>query len=215
MIELPVAGRASAAGASAAEPAEAAASTAAAVSAESAAGPASAPSAATPHQVTENHAGEEAGSAAAPAATTDHAAEQQQHNQSDDDRWKRDASAGSGDAAAGTRRLAFNCDSLGLGDPGAELLGRGEQRTAVISLAQNGPDAAQNAAGVTVGDDRLKTVADFGALFAVLHGKQQHQAVVLALLADAPLAEQRVGDVFDGLAIERIQQHDGHLHAGG
>ena len=44
---------------------------------------------------------------------------------------------------------------------------------------------------------------------------QQHDAFVVALLADAPLAVQRVRDVFDRFAIERINGDDGHLDTGG
>ena len=47
------------------------------------------------------------------------------------------------------RRLALDGDALGLGDLLSQLLRRGQQRSAIISLAQDRPDAAQNAAGVS------------------------------------------------------------------
>src|SRR5581483_6658800 len=45
--------------------------------------------------------------------------------------------------------------------------------------------------------------------------KQDHQAVVFALLADAPLPKKLIGDILDRFAIQGVQQYDGYLDAGG
>ncbi len=64
-----------------------------------------------------------------------------------------------------------------------------------------------NAAVEAVGKDRLQAVADFDAIAMILDGEEQHDPLVLALLADAPLAIQRIGDVFDGVAVQRRDSH--------
>ena len=93
--------------------------------------------------------------------------------------------------------------------------GAGEQRLPIGSLPQQRRDAAQNAAVETIGKDRLQAVAYFDAIVMILDREQQHDPLVLALLADAPLAEERVGDVFDRFAVERIDGDNRHLDAGG
>ena len=48
----------------------------------------------------------------------------------------------------------------------------------------------------------------------ILDGNEQQNAFILALFADAPFPEKRVGHVFHRLAVQRIDSDDGHLHAG-
>ena len=69
-------------------------------------------------------------------------------------------------------------------------VGGRDQRLAVSALAQQRLDGAQDAAVETVGQDRLQAIADFDAIAMILDGEQQHDALVLALLADAPFAKQ-------------------------
>ena len=112
-------------------------------------------------------------------------------------------------------RLAFDGDALGFRDALAELLRRGQQRSAIVSLPQDRPDAAQNAAGVSIRNDRFQPVADLDAILVVLDRQQHQQAFVGSLFADAPFLEQADGDVLDRLVFERIHRDDGELRAGG
>ncbi len=70
---------------------------------------------------------------------------------------------------------------------------RRDHRLAIRALPQQRTDAAQNAAVESIGKNRLQAVADFDAVAMILDGQEQHDAFVLALFADAPLAEQIVG----------------------
>ncbi len=75
-------------------------------------------------------------------------------------------------------------------------------------------NAARNATIEAVGKDRLQPIADFDAVAMVLNCEEKHDPLVLALLADAPLAIERVGDVFDRLAVQRLDGNQRHLRAG-
>jgi hypothetical protein len=82
-------------------------------------------------------------------------------------------------------------------------------------LFQQRRDAAQNTAVEAVGKNRLQTVAHFDPTAAVLDGEEQHDPFVLAALTDTPLAEKRIADIFDLLAIQGLERNQSHLHAGG
>src|SRR5262249_17919645 len=61
---------------------------------------------------------------------------------------------------------------------------------------------------------RLQTIADFQAVAAVTDGEQKQDTFVFALLADAPGAEDRIGDIFDGFAFEAADGDQRYLGAG-
>jgi hypothetical protein len=98
---------------------------------------------------------------------------------------------------------------------GADLDCTGYHRLAVGASEQHWLDVPQNAAVEAVRKDRFQTVADFYSIAMILNGKEQHDPFVLALLADAPLPEEVVRHLFDGIAIERRQRYKRHLNASG
>ena len=106
-------------------------------------------------------------------------------------------------------------DALGSGNRGTNLHRARYQSPAISALPQQRLNAAQNAAIESIRKNRLQPVSHFDAIAMILNGEKQHDPLVLALFADAPLPVERVGDVFDLLAIQRFQRHQRHLHAGG
>jgi hypothetical protein len=82
-------------------------------------------------------------------------------------------------------------------------------------LFQQRRDAAQNTAVEAVGKNRLQPVAHFDALAMVLDGEEQHDPFVLTAFTHAPLAEKRIADIFDLLAIQGLKRNQSHLHARG
>ena len=62
-----------------------------------------------------------------------------------------------------------------------------------------------------VGHDRLEPAADLDAHLALVRRDDEQDAVVLALLADAPLAAELIAVVLDRVALQRVQRDDGEL----
>ena len=104
-------------------------------------------------------------------------------------------------------KLGGQGDAFRLGHGSPDGFGGGHEGLAVKLLLQGGAHLAQHGAGEAVGHDGFEAVAHFEAIAAVIDNQQQQDAFVLAFLADAPGAINRVGDVFDGLA---FQGSDGH-----
>ncbi|EZP65251.1 hypothetical protein BW43_03513 [Pseudomonas sp. RIT357] len=69
--------------------------------------------------------------------------------------------------------------------------------------------------GLRIGQHAFQAVTDFDAQFALIAGDDQQRAVVLALLANAPVAPQLITEVFNRHALE-VGHGDHHdLVAGG
>src|SRR5262249_46731257 len=84
-----------------------------------------------------------------------------------------------------------------------------EQALAVAALAELRPDDVANFAGEAVRDDALEAVADLDAERAILHGDDDEDAVVLALVADAASA---VLEHLDGVLVDaavRLERRHG------
>jgi hypothetical protein len=113
------------------------------------------------------------------------------------------------------KRLALDGDALGLGDLLSELLGRGQQRSAIIPLPQDRTDAAQNRSRVGIGDDRLETVPNLDSILVIFDGEKNQQTFVGSLLADSPLFEQADGDILHRFVVKRIHCDDGELRTSG
>jgi hypothetical protein len=62
--------------------------------------------------------------------------------------------------------------------------------------------------------NRFQAIPDLDAGFAVLDGHQEHDPVVLPLLADAPFLEQLVGEVVDLAPLQRLEDDHGELGPG-
>ena len=74
----------------------------------------------------------------------------------------------------------------------------------VVSLPKGREELlVEHATGQGVGQDRLQPVAGLNPGFAILDGHQQHHAIVFALLADAPLPKQLIGEIVDLSAFQR------------
>src|SRR5579871_2116270 len=172
------------------------------------------PAATASHQITEKHSGQEASESAA-SAPANASQEQEQKEDPDEDQRKRDGDRHTAILAARWDRRVGDGHALGLRDARAKLLRGGEQRASVVPLPQYRPDSAQNAAGVSIGDDRLQTVANFGPLFVILEGKDQEDPFVFAFLADAPLPVDGISDVINVVAFQGLYRHEGHLHTCG
>src|SRR5437016_6196429 len=119
------------------------------------------------------------------------------------------------DAPARRVRAEIQLDALGRGDAIAHFFRSRKQGLSISALTQQGPGFAKNAAHESIGKNGFQTVTHLDAIFVVFDGGEQHDALVLALLADAPLAVKGVGDVFDRLAIQGIDADDRHLNASG
>src|ERR1039458_5024258 len=146
---LPIAGGAAAARIAAAESAE---SAIAGIGATESAGTAPAPGSAR-HQVTQEHAGQQAAApAAAVAARSTGAKQEEQHGDAAEDHRP---GKGLGwrfvDAA---RKLRGEGDVFRLGDGAADGLRRGHQGFAVVLLAQSGAHLAQHGARKTLRKER-------------------------------------------------------------
>ena len=68
--------------------------------------------------------------------------------------------------------------------------------------------------GDRVGQRPLEAVADLDAHFVLVGCDEQQHAIVLLLLAELPVAKQRVGVRLDLLAVERGDGRDHELNAG-
>jgi hypothetical protein len=63
-------------------------------------------------------------------------------------------------------------------------------RAAVVILSEQRDGLAAKASDFSIGQNRLQSVADFDAVFSVLHGQKDEDAVVRGFAADAPLLVQ-------------------------
>src|SRR5579884_1244819 len=214
---LPVAGGAASTEVSAAEATESTA-TAAAAGAEAAEATAAPSAAPCTHEVPEQHAGEETGATAAASPPAAPSEEREQEDDADDQQRPGDATS------VGLRRRTLRLGALEAeierdvfrgGHAGGHRLDAGEDRIAVIAGAKLRAHVAQDAADEAVGEDGLEAIADLDAVLVVLRGQEQEQAFVAALVTDAPLAGEGVGEILDGLAVERLDGDHGDLHAGG
>ena len=105
-------------------------------------------------------------------------------------------------------------DVLGLGDGGADRLGGGHHRFAVVLLAQRGAHFAQHAADEAIGKNGLQPVAHLHAAAAVADGEQQHDAFVLAFLPMPQARKMCVGHVVDRLVLRGRDGTQRDLRAG-
>lgn len=104
--------------------------------------------------------------------------------------------------------------TLGLGYARADGVRRHYQRAAILASTQIGLHRAQHVSGIAVRDDRLQTITHFQAGAAIADRQQQQSAVVFSLLPDAPFAKERVGGIFNWLAIERWHSNQCQLRSG-
>ena len=102
---------------------------------------------------------------------------------------------------------------------------RGVTEQHVLDVAHAGADARRKVAPAELGQDgvlddearhgvghhRLQPAADLDAHLALVGRHDQQDAVVLALLADAPFAPEPVAVVLDRVAFERLDRDDGDL----
>src|SRR5581483_4542232 len=218
-ILSPATGCASPARASPSEASEPASAESAAAAAESAATPAAtAPVPAAAHHLSDQHTREKPAQSASPAAASSAADRPQENHQQDKRENQADCAArGRGVSGIGLPPdwLAFDSDAFRFSYALAELLRGRQQRAPVVALTKNGPDAAQHASGVAVRDDRLQSIADFHAILTILDRQQDQETLVRAFFADSPFLEKAHRDIFDRLAFERIDGHDGELDARG
>ena len=124
----------------------------------------------------------------------------EQEEPADDDRPRnriRDRRAGSAAAASHSSVETF----LALAMVVAQRLRRRHHRLAVLLLAQRRPHFAQHGARKPVGQDRLQPVADFQAAASGPGSRAAAGCPRSCPFAHAPRAGDRVGHVFDGLAL--------------
>ena len=152
-----------------------------------------------------------AAAAAAPASAKQRRENEKQDNQPEDAR----AAAIARSAAGGTSgRLAGECDAVRVGDVLGQLP-RGEfNGGAVIAGTEKRKHGAACIAGARIVDDRLKAVADFDTILAVVRSEKEEDAFVIFLAADAKLFIEIGGVLIDILPVERADGDDGHLDAG-
>src|ERR1019366_3807837 len=177
--------------------------------------PSAAAAAAAQHPSQKEARQQAAASPAARAAGPAGAGAQQpeQHGDSAENQRPRDRIGGGG--ANGPGQAHRQSDVLGMRDGLADGLRRGHHGFSVLLLAQRGRHLAQDAARQAVGQDGLQPIADFEAVAAVPDCQQHHDALVAALLPDAPGVEDGVGDILDGLAFQRRDGDQRHLGPGG
>src|SRR5947209_5397018 len=157
----------------------------------------------------------------APAAAVDGVAaplgvpDRRQHRHGEDaedqaqERDRRGAEPRRGTASGGLRRRPA-------ADPREHRVHRGVEAGGVALLAEARRDRVADDRGRhDVGDHRLEAVADLDPQLALLQEDDEHDAVVDALAADLPLFGEADGDVFQALALERGEDRDDHLRAGG
>ena len=94
-----------------------------------------------------------------------------------------------------------------VGDP------RSHQRygAVVVILPQQRDRLAAKASDLAISQDRLQPVADFDAVFVVLHRQQDQDSVVRGFAADSPLLVQGDGVALNVGAVERIYGDHGNL----
>ncbi len=94
-----------------------------------------------------------------------------------------------------------------IGDP------RGHQRycAVVVILPEQRDGLAANGSNLAVGQNRLQAVADFDAVFPVLHRQQDQDSVVGGLAADAPLLVQGDGVALYVRTVQGIYRDHGNL----
>ena len=105
---------------------------------------------------------------------------------------------------------------LGFGVVETELLG--QRVRPVDHAARNIPGAElrqdlglDDVAGERVGQDGLKPIADLDPHLVLLRRDDQKDAVVLALLTDAPVTPELVAIVGDLLPLQALERHDHEL----
>lgn len=104
---------------------------------------------------------------------------------------------------------------LGLRDPASDLLRGVHHCRSVLLLGEERAHLAENTAYRAIGKDRFQPVAYLDTVAPVADGKQDEDAIVLALLPNSPGAKERIRDIFDGLALKRRKRHQSDLCSGG
>ncbi len=84
----------------------------------------------------------------------------------------------------------------------------------VVILPQQRDRFAAKASDLAIGQDRLQPVADFDAVFAVLHRQQDQHSVVRGFAANAPLLVQGDGVALNVCTVEGIYGDHGNLRMG-
>ncbi|EZP27067.1 hypothetical protein BW33_04338 [Pseudomonas sp. RIT288] len=79
----------------------------------------------------------------------------------------------------------------------------------IAGLERRGDHLMNDHRGLRIGQPILQTVTDFDAQFALVTGNDQQRAVVLVLLADAPVPAQLHAVILDGGALQ-IRHRDHH-----
>src|SRR5207249_10715209 len=102
------------------------------------------------------------------------------------------------------------------GDPLVHRDGAGLEPRGVALLAEARRDRVpDDLIGLRVRQHGLETVTNLDPELAVLDEHDQQHAVVEPLVTETPLLEEPVRDVLDALALERAEERDRHLCAGG
>jgi len=65
-----------------------------------------------------------------------------------------------------------------------------------------------------IGQNTFESEANFDPHFPIFDGCHQKNAIIFAFLAEFPIAENFVGEIFDVIAIQRGNRKDHHLIAG-
>ncbi len=84
----------------------------------------------------------------------------------------------------------------------------------VVVLPQQRDSLAADASDLAVGQDRLQSVADFDAVFVVLHREQDQDAVVRGFVSDTPLLVEGDRVALDVCTVESVYCDDGDLRLG-
>ena len=84
----------------------------------------------------------------------------------------------------------------------------------VVVLPQQRDSLAAEASDLAVGQDRFQSVADFDAVFVVLHRQQDQDTVVRGFASDTPLLVQGDGVALDVRTVESVYRDYGDLRLG-
>jgi hypothetical protein len=97
-----------------------------------------------------------------------------------------------------------------LGDPARCL----NKRTAVIVGAKPRNHFAAEASHFAIGQDGLKSVTDLNPVLVIIHGEQNHDAAVIALVADSPAFEEPIRKIGGLKTLEGMDSDERDLCGG-
>jgi hypothetical protein len=108
---------------------------------------------------------------------------------------------------AGSRQLYAGILRYDISDPG----GHKRDRAVIVILPEQRDGLAAKASDLAIGQDRLQPVADFNAVFPVLHCKKDQDAMVCSFAANTPLFVEGDGIAFNVRTIQGIHRDYGNL----